>query len=407
MNTYKKLSTVLIMTSLYLTGCSNNPTIPTTSGSLSVKATKENVIANYENIVYANYQDSYNGVKNLQNEIDKFIANPTAEGLESAKSAWLKSRISYGQTEGYRFSNGPIDSGDNPEVRINSWPLDEVFIDYVDGNPNSGIINNPEQYPEITTDTLKALNQKGGDKNISVGFHAIEFLLWGQDLSDGPGAGQRQYTDYLTDGKGTNLNQDRRAKYLKAVTDLLVEDIKNVLDQWTPDNASNYRSKFTKMTPDEAITNILKGAGTLASSELSNQRMATPLEVGEKEEEHSCFSDSTQSDLLENTKSIQNIMLGKYTRTDGTKIEGPGIYDLIKQTKPELADKLKSQLDSSFNLVSSIKNPFDQEIRPDNKEGNKRVKDAINSLQSEGITIVDIGSAIGLNIVIEMEEDES
>lgn len=396
-NFRKQISALVISSFFVLASCSSN-TAPNTANPSTTEVTKKSVIENYSNIVLASYQDSLSEAKKLQESIKSFVANPTKEGLEAAKTAWLKSRLPYGQTESYRFYDGPIDRETGPELRINSWPLDEVFIDYVEGNKNAGIINNPTEYPNITKEVLTELNQKGGDKNISVGFHAIEFLLWGQDLTDGAGAGQREYTDYLTDGKGTNANQDRRGKYLLTVADMLAEDLQSIVDQWDSSKSGNYRAEFTTLKEDEALTRILKGAGTLSASELSNQRMATPLDVGEREEEHSCFSDSTQSDLVQNVKSIQNVLTGTYTKVDGTVIKGDSIYNLAEKVKPELASKLKTQLDSSLKLINEVKSPFDQEIRPDNKEGNTRVKSAIDSLQAQGLTIVEIGSAMGLTI---------
>lgn len=396
----KSIKSGLLSLLLVLSACSTpqntNPNTP------NVEVTKKTVIENYSNIVLASYQDSLDAAKKLQISINDFVKSPSKEGLEKAKEDWKKVRTPYGQTEAYRFYQGAIDSESGPEVRINSWPLDEVFIDYVDGNKEAGVINNLKDYPEINTNVLMELNQKGGDKNISTGFHAIEFLLWGQDLSDGAGAGLREYTDYLTDGKGTNSNQQRRAKYLTTVTDLLVSDLEILVNEWSLNKSDNYRAKFLATSDDEAITKILKGAGTLSASELSNQRMATPLEVGEKEEEHSCFSDTTATDILQNTKSIENVLLGTYTKTDGTVIKGANLYDLIKKTDESLANKLKTQLDTSMNLVKQIRSPFDQEIKPGNTEGNERVKSAIKALEDQGLTIVEIGSKLGLTVNTEL-----
>ena len=49
----------------------------------------------------------------------------------------------YSPTEVFRFYGGPIDDDNGPEGLLNAWPLDEVFIDYVLGNPDAGIINDP------------------------------------------------------------------------------------------------------------------------------------------------------------------------------------------------------------------------------------------------------------------------
>lgn len=386
---------------LSMTISCNNPSSTNgnnTGNNSGTAITKSAVIKDYSQLVYTNYLDALNQAKEMQTAIKSFVENPSAESLEAAKTAWLQARKPYGQTEGYRFYDGPIDSEEGPEGQLNAWPLDEVYIDYVESNPDGGIINNPEMYPEINSELLSSLNEEGGDKNISTGYHAIEFLLWGQDLSEGAGAGMRPYTDYLTDGNGTASNQERRGKYLLTVTDLLVSDLQTVTDAWAPENDSNYRSEFQKMAEDEALAKILKGIGTLSASELSSERMATPLDVGEREEEHSCFSDNTHDDILRNAQSIQNVYLGTYTGTDGKSIDLSSIYDLVKEKNQALAERLKSEMAETMTKVKAIQAPFDQEIKPGNEEGNKRVQEAINALKKQGASIVEAASALGLTI---------
>jgi putative iron-regulated protein len=357
---------------------------------------REAVIKNYTDIVYASYQDSLAGVKNLQAEVNKFIAKPSKSGFDAVKTAWLKAMIPYGQTEGFRFYDGPVDN--EAGERMNSWPVGELSVDYVEGNKMAGIINNPQLYPDINEELIMELNHKGGEKDNITGFHAIEFLIWGQDLTDGPGEGQRQYTDYLTDGKGTNTNQQRRAQYLSKITDLLVADMESVVEQWSPIKADNYRAEFLKMEPDLAITKIIKGIATLSENDLPVSKMAAPLDAGEREQELSGFSDSTLSDLKQNIVSLHNVLNGSYTRSNGTVIQGPGINGLIEKVSPELAAKLKNKIALSSYLMEQIKSPFDQEIKPGNKEGNKRVKAALDSIQSEATTIINAGYALGLTI---------
>ena len=127
-------------------------------------------------------------------------SSPTrpTENLDAAKEAWLTARDEYGPTEAFRFYGGPIDNEETGvEGLVNAWPLDEAYIDYVDGDPEAGIVNNPDEHPTIDADALVAANEQGGEANVSTGWHAIEFLLWGQDLSaDGPGA--RPVEDYTT-----------------------------------------------------------------------------------------------------------------------------------------------------------------------------------------------------------------
>ena len=72
---------------------------------------------------------------------------------------------------------------------INAWPMAEAYIDYVEGDPEAGIINNPDEFPQITAELIESLNEEGAEENISAGWHAIEFLLWSQDMNEvGPGS---------------------------------------------------------------------------------------------------------------------------------------------------------------------------------------------------------------------------
>ena len=142
------------------------------------------------------YSRSLTSAEALDQAIDRFLNDPSAARFDAAKRAWLLARDDYGPTEVYRFYDGPIDNEeDGVEVLVNAWPLDEAYIDYVVGSPNAGIINNPADFPSIDADLIVSLNEEGGEENVSTGWHAIEFLLWGQDTSeDGPGV--RPLEDY-------------------------------------------------------------------------------------------------------------------------------------------------------------------------------------------------------------------
>ena len=225
-------------------------------------------VEGYVHVVTANYGDTVTAAKAMQSDIRAFLSAPSEASLQRARAAWLAAREVYGQTEVYRFYGGPIDDEQNNyEGLINSWPLDEVYIDYVEGDPEGGIINDLSK--QIDRATLIELNGAGGEDDISTGWHAIEFLLWGQDLSaDGPGA--RPYTDYVTDGTGTAKNQDRRAAYLEIVTMLLVEHLTAVDAAWAESAA--YHDEFERGDPKESLTKILLGMGSLSGAELSGER---------------------------------------------------------------------------------------------------------------------------------------
>ena len=186
---------------------------------------KTSVVENYAAGAHSSYARSLASARVLDTAIDNFLAAPSQPRLDAAKRAWLRARDDYGVTEIYRFYDGPIDNEeDGPEGLINAWPLDESYIDYVDGDPSVGIINKPGEFPAIDATLFVSLNEEGGEENISTGWHAIEFLLWGQDLNaDGPG--YRPIEDYTV-----NDNADRRRTYLAVTSDLLLAHLQQVVD---------------------------------------------------------------------------------------------------------------------------------------------------------------------------------
>jgi putative iron-regulated protein len=351
------------------------------------------VIENYASIVYENYRDVTGQAQILKTAVDAFVAAPSANTLNNARDAWKAAREPYGQSEAFRFYDGPIDNPDDgPEGLINAWPLDEVYVDYVADEPDSGIINETAMFPTLSKQVIAAQNEKDGEKNISTGYHAIEFLLWGQDQSP-TGPGNRAFTDYVSGANGTAANQARRGQYLTAVTDLLVEDLNTVLDAWA-DGEDNYRADFVKLAPTEALRRMLQGMGSLSGAELSGERMTVAMDNRDQEDEHSCFSDNTHRDLYANALSIQNVYLGRYKDTDG-----PGIDQLVRAKDAALDTKLQGQLQASLDAIQAIPVPFDQALM--NDAGRTKILTAITALQAETETIVDVATLLGVTINLE------
>ncbi len=351
---------------------------------------KHDAISTYGAIVLAGYEDSLTLAQDLQAKVDEFVAEPTAETQQAAKDAWLAARDPYGQTEAFRFYGGPIDDADGPEGLINAWPLDEAYVDYVEGAPDSGIINDVEGYPDIDAALLESLNEDGAEENISVGFHAIEFLLWGQDLS-ADGAGERSYTDYTT-----APNAERRGQYLTTVSQLLVEHLQYLVDVWALDDADNYRAQFLELDSGEAISHMYVGIGVLSKSELAGERMFTAYDNQDQEDEHSCFSDNTHHDLINNLAGIRNVYLGSYTRIDGTVVDGASLSDVMEQVDPEANARTLELLETAVEQVGSIHVPFDQAITV--AEYRPQVLDSVLALFDLGDQFAEDAHLLGLVI---------
>ncbi|MFF7106672.1 imelysin family protein [Pseudomonas sichuanensis] len=377
------------------------------------------VVKHYTEMVYAVYSDSLSTAKQLQTAVDAFLASPNDQTLKAAKEAWAAARVPYLQSEAFRFGNTIIDDW---EGQVNAWPLDEGLIDYVDksyehalGNPAAGanIIANTEiqvgedkvDVKDITPEKLASLNELGGSEaNVATGYHAIEFLLWGQDLNGtGPGAGNRPASDYL-EGKGaTGGHNDRRRAYLKSVTQLLVKDLEEMVGNWAPNVADNYRATLEAEPVNDGLRKMLFGMGSLSLGELAGERMKVSLEANSPEDEQDCFSDNTHYSHFYDAKGIRNVYLGEYTRTDGTKLSGPSLSSLVAKADPAADATLKADLEATEAKLQVIVDHalkgehYDQLIAADNAAGNQIVRDAIASLVKQTGAIEQAAGKLGID----------
>ncbi|MFN3201909.1 MAG: imelysin family protein [Bradymonadia bacterium] len=369
-------------------GQAKKPQTPPAGKAASAKL-KAQVVNHYAEVVYATYSETLSTARTLQSSIDALLADPSEASLNAARAAWKAARVPYGQTEVFRFYGGPIDNDKTgPEGRLNAWPMDEGYVDYVKGHAQAGIINDVSKHPTLDLELVKSANEKGAEENVSTGYHAIEFLLWGQDM-DPAGPGKRPATDYVA-GVGNN---DRRRTYLKLVTELLVSDLERLVKAWAP-GAQNYRAEFVGKDVDVALTHILTGMGGLSGAELAGERMFVAWDGQEQEDEQSCFSDNTHVDIIENARGVQNVYLGRYG-----KVAGPGVKALVAEVNPELATRLEAALAASVDAAQKIPVPFDQAILGDDSaDGRVKVKATIDLLRAQTTVIAQVAKTMGMNI---------
>jgi putative iron-regulated protein len=348
------------------------------------------VVENYASLVHESYQMSLDSAVAMDAAIDVFLEAPSAETLEQARQAWLDARDDYSPTEAFRFYGGPIDDAETGvEGLVNAWPLDEAYLDYVEGDPGAGVINDSVTYPEIDTELLVTLNEQGGEANISTGWHAIEFLLWGQDLTlDGPGS--RSFDDYVS-----APNAERRRLYLSLTSDLLVEHLGYLVEAWAPD-ADNYRAGFVALPSEQALGKIITGMGELSRGELAGERMTVAFQARSQEDEHSCFSDNTTNDIIGNALGIQRVYLG-----EAGGVDGPGIYELVAAADQDLADRLRDEIAASVESARAIPAPFDVSLAEgvsDDDPGRVAIADTISGLEVQADTIVAAATILGVEI---------
>ena len=388
----------------------------------------------YSDIALANYSDALKDAKSLKTAIDAFAKSPTQANLDNAKKAWLTSRESYGQTEIFRLANGPIDAEDGwvadsygaLEGQLNAWPLDENMIDYtidVNGAKTSGnIIDtvgvfNPGgegasaiDVTTITADAISSLNENGGDANVASGYHAIEFLLWGQDqdysnflkdsvTSGAMSAGNRALSDFTSE-----KNADRRLAYLQAASQKVVNDLEVIASAWQKEikgNAGLYQAALKgqlkgddaskNINSNDALKQIIAGMGVFVKSELANERIAVAVLTPSEEDEHSCFSDNTHRDIANNYLGFKNILTATY---DGKKF-GKSLLDSVDKESKTRIENLMASIEkkiASVDEVARTKEHFDYQIKPESAQSKVIVK-LKNELRKLGDEMVNVAAA--------------
>ncbi|MPZ34669.1 MAG: peptidase [Rhodospirillales bacterium] len=378
------------------------------------------VLGTYADIAEAVYSDSLVTARGLRNAIDSLVAKPSGPALNAARQAWLAARVPYQQSEAYRFGNAIVDEW---EGRVNAWPLDEGLIDYVGGSYGADSDENPlytanvianskvthagetvDANP-ITAQTLRGLQEIGGvEANVATGYHAIEFLLWGQDLNGtGPGAGKRPWTDYAEGSACTNGNCERRGQYLKVAAQLLVDDLAWMAGQWAGDGEA--RRKLTEGDPAAGIAAMLTGLGSLSYGELAGERIKLGLMLHDPEEEHDCFSDNTHNSHYYDIIGMRNVWTGSYTRLDGSQVKGPSLEGLTAKVDAAAARELTDKMAVTVVKATELKRraetveAYDQMIGESNAEGNAVVMALVNALTDQTRAIERVVTALKLEAI--------
>ena len=393
---------------------------------LSFASSESEVVANYADIALASYNDSLIEAQRLLTSVEELAESPSEKSLLKAKNAWIKARVPYQQSEVFRFGNSIVDDW---EGRVNAWPLDEGLIDYVDNSYGDASEDNPLRSSNVIANSSIKFSGKtidvstiskslladglheadGVEANVATGYHAIEFLLWGQDLNGTKaGAGDRPATDFDLENC-SNKNCDRRVQYLLVATQLLIDDLEWMLTQWQLGGAAR---EALYVDEKQAINSMITGLGSLSYGELAGERIKLGLILHDPEEEHDCFSDNTHDSHFYNVKGIENVYLGQYKSVDGTVLKGASLSSLVSKKDAGLDKILKANLNNSLNAAQGLVDSaeagiaYDQLIGEGNVKGNAKVSALVDALLEQTKSIKALSSLLGSSY-IEFEGSDS
>lgn len=395
----------------------------------TTRNTHRTILNGYRSLASHSYEAAYHSADRLRKATLAFLAEPSKTGLDNLRQTWRTARIDYSQTEVFRFGNWIVDDW---EGQVNAWPVDEGLLDYVStayqasstnplyrhnlvANANIVVGGIPIKADSLAWPQLKFIH--GGsehESNVLLGYHAIEFMLWGQDLNlTTPGAGQRPWTDYATDSACTSGPQaapvehcQRRRQLLQTMVEHLYQSLGSMTLSWAGSGPASYGQYLVNGDPQNGLRRMLFGMIRLAGDELSGERMQVALISGAPEEEQDCFSDDTHQSVYYNAIGIKNIYYGQYRNAryrGGFDYQAEtSMAQLAQQTDAALAaniDQAFIDVEQSLLVIKQrgeAGETFDLLIRPNNAQGHQWLQQAITQLQHLSQLLEQLGAAIGL-----------
>ena len=385
----------------------------------SADIAKKDIVKTYISIGLAAFEDSLSSAKALDSAVKAFTNDPNESTLAMAKAAWLLARVPYQQTEVFRFGNPTVDDW---EGKVNAWPLDEGLIDYVSTgyggesgeNPlytvnviaNSSLVVNGKKVnaDKITADLLANTihEAEGVEANVATGYHAIEFLLWGQDLNGtGAGAGTRPASDFSINNC-TGGNCERRVAYLRAASELLVADLQEMVEHWKPGGQA---VKDLQINDSAALAAMVMGMGSLSYGELAGERMQLGLFLNDPEEEHDCFSDNTHNSHYFDQIGISNVYFGIYKRLNGIVVRGTSLAEYVQSVDSNLAAEIEAGIQQATAALAMLRaraesgEAYDQMLAENNKAGNAMIQASVDALVQQANVLEKLIEPLGLEDV--------
>jgi putative iron-regulated protein len=284
---------------------------------------------------------------------------PTAENLAAAQQAWRDVRTPWEQGEAHIF--GPVDAL-SIDPHLDTWPLNTSDLQALLASQSG-----------FTAEQVKLFNDD------VQGFHTMEFLLFGDGLTD----------NEKTIDEMTPLERE----YLMATAEVFNEYAHSLADAWTvsydPSDSNSPAYKELLLTANNnvyaselgVVEELIQGMIGIID-EVGNGKIAEPfgtsLSTTDTSLVESQYSWNSLADFADNIQGVQNIFRGEFING----ADKQGIIDFIAAADSELASRMNSQINDALSAIKAIKGednlPFRQAIN--DADARLRIQSAIESL---------------------------
>lgn len=375
MNSIVKLTAraLLLANLLILTACDQFKDQPQDQPVVKAKAevNSEQLLSAMNLYVYTQLSEALNKAQTLDSEITSLLHHPNPVSLEQSQGAWIQAYQAYlavsflhtvprFEKPHYYEKNRTYE---DIRQRIDSWPIEPGYIDYLPQYPLSGIVN--DLTLKISLDNLLDQHGFSDPRYASIGFHPLEFLLFAEN-------GERSAKDFIPqensmevvatepeiqaeaqaanadlEGESTELeetrhpqpiisgpqNHNRRRDYLRILSADLVKQLQTLTDRWDP--ANGYYAKQWRQ-PDHAanVGSLYQGLVDALQTTLLQKHFQVLATQKNLYDLRSPFSGQDTANMQSLLTGIENILLAEN-----------GFIKEIRLQDAELADKIKAQFE--------------------------------------------------------------
>lgn len=270
-----------------------NETIPSIGAEehASAKATRD-----FWDIGQQSLINSEQASRSLATQVEAFLSAPNDSSLAQVQQEWRNSHQQWQQ-----HSLWPLLASKNGKqfaelkqryFEIEARDLEPGYLDAVQDYPHSGIVNDISI--PLNSESLRHQHGLTDNSEVSLGFHAMELLLWGDQ-------GQRKFNDYqvvtsLDDEQIaagfmlTDLSNNRRRQLLRLTSQLLADDIQRLRQDWQNPQSSVSQS-YLSLAPETRLEWLQQATRQLLGTELPQQ--VSKVTSQKKHEQHNQFAGDT------------------------------------------------------------------------------------------------------------------
>ena len=319
-------------------------------------------------VAYTRLSDATQAAQSFDSKLASFMYHPNPVNHTEIQAAW---RLAYDRfLNSLIFSYLPIQ--DPPDwysqkidykqllMQLDSWPIEGGYIDYIEGYPYSGIVN--DLTLNINEESIRAQHGFTDPTNASLGYHAIEFMLWGhtgkrqapdffpQDntapipSNDSDAITEVAKSDDISTTSGTQAfkpqNHNRRRQYTQLLSELLQKDLHRIQRRWEP--SSGYYAQLLQQSSDE---DILQAAFIAAQELIKIELLEKRFSLMSSE-----FSQSSHQDLTALIAAI-----GQWFMPTEPELQEASLFFLMQQSNMSIAENFADSLQQSTACIGRLR----------------------------------------------------